>query len=91
MTGEISLRGKVLPVGGIKEKVIAAHRSGIKTVLLPEENIKDLDDVPDEIKDELVFKPMKTIDDVLYEALGLKLPETESLNINISQINKITP
>ena len=65
MTGEISLRGKVLPVGGIKEKVIAAHRSGIKTVLLPEENMKDLDDVPCEVKDDMTFKPMKTVDDYM--------------------------
>lgn len=90
MTGEISLSGKVLPVGGIKEKVIAAHRSGIKTILLPEDNIKDLDDVPEEIKNELEFKPMKTVEDVLYEALGLKLPKPENLNINIDEINKIT-
>ena len=91
MTGEISLRGKVLPVGGIKEKVIAAHRSGIKTVLLPEENMKDLDDVPCEVKDDMTFKPMKTVDEVLYEALGLKLPENKPLNISIDEINKVTP
>ena len=91
MTGEISLRGKVLPVGGIKEKVIAAHRSGIKTVLLPEENMKDLDDVPCEVKDDMTFKSMKTVDEVLYEALGLKLPENKPLNISIDEINKVTP
>ncbi len=87
MTGEISLQGKVLPVGGIKEKVITAQRAGIETVLIPEKNMKDIDDVPDEVKDKLVFKPMKTIDDVLYEALGLKLPESEKLNINETKIN----
>ncbi|WP_455645215.1 endopeptidase La [Methanosphaera sp.] len=86
MTGEISLQGKVLPVGGIKEKVIAAHRSGIKTILLPEKNMKNLDDVPDEVKQDITFKPMKTVDDVLYEALGLKLPEPETLNINIDDL-----
>ncbi len=86
MTGEISLTGRVLPVGGIKEKVIAAHRSGIKTVLLPERNMKDLDDVPNEVKDELEFKAMKTIEDVLTEALNIKLPEAESLNINVSSL-----
>ncbi|MBR5228761.1 MAG: endopeptidase La [Firmicutes bacterium] len=69
MTGEITLRGKVLPVGGIKEKVIAAHRAGVKTVLLPEENMKDLDDVPAIVKKHVTFKAMKTIDEVLAEAL----------------------
>ena len=88
MTGEISLTGRVLPVGGIKEKVIAAHRSGIKTVLLPERNMKDLDDVPDEVKDELTFKPMKTIEDVLTEALNINLPEPESLNIDVSSLKQ---
>lgn len=86
MTGEISLTGKVLPVGGIKEKVIAAHRSGIKTVLLPKRNMKDLDDVPDEVKDELTFKAMETIEDVLTEALDIKLPEPESLNIDVTAL-----
>ena len=69
MTGEITLRGKVLPVGGIKEKVIAAHRAGVKTVLLPEENMKDLEDVPAIVKKNVTFKAMKTIDEVLEEAL----------------------
>lgn len=91
MTGEISLRGKVLPVGGIKEKVIAAHRSGIKTVLLPEKNMKDLEDVPEEVKKDVEFKSMKTIEDVLEEALGLKLPKPEQLNINIKDINILNP
>lgn len=86
MTGEISLTGKVLPVGGIKEKVIAAHRSGIKTVLLPKRNMEDLDDVPDEVKDELTFKAMETIEDVLTEALNIKLPEPESLNIDVTTL-----
>lgn len=86
MTGEISLRGDVLPVGGIKEKVIAAHRSGIKTVLLPEKNIKDLDDVPDEIKDSMTFKPMTKIEEVLEESLKINIPKPEALNINISEI-----
>ena len=86
MTGEISLTGRVLPVGGIKEKVIAAHRSGIKTVLLPERNMKDLDDVPDEVKDELTFKPMKNIEDVLTESLNINLPQSESLKIDVSTL-----
>ena len=88
MTGEISLTGRVLPVGGIKEKVIAAHRSGIKTVLLPERNMKDLDDVPDEVKNELTFKPMKKIEDVLNEALNIQLPESEALSIDVSSLQQ---
>ncbi len=69
MTGEITLRGNVLPVGGIKEKVIAAHRAGVKVVLLPEKNMEDLDDVPANVKGEMEFIPVKTIDDVLERAL----------------------
>ncbi len=69
MTGEITLRGKVLPVGGIKEKVIAAHRAGAVKVLLPEENMIDLDELPNNVRSSLEFKALKTIDDVLEEAL----------------------
>src|SRR5207245_1614648 len=69
MTGEITLRGKVLPVGGIKEKVLAARRAGIRTILLPAENEKDLEDVPREVRGDLTFRPMKTIDEVLEAAL----------------------
>jgi ATP-dependent Lon protease len=69
MTGEITLRGQVLPVGGIKEKVLAAHRAGIKTVLLPEWNKKDLEDLPPEVRDALKFHFLKTMDEVLKIAL----------------------
>jgi ATP-dependent Lon protease len=69
MTGEITLRGSVLPVGGIKEKVLAAHRAGIKRVILPERNGKDLIDVPDEIKRELEFILVKKVDETLAAAL----------------------
>ncbi len=75
MTGEISLRGAVLPVGGIKEKVLAAHRAGIKRVILPKENIKDLDDVPDDVKDEMKFIPVQTVEDVIKETIGIELPK----------------
>jgi len=71
MTGEITLRGAVLPVGGIKEKVIAAHRAGIKKVLLPKRNEKDLRDVPEEVRSQLQFEFMETAADVLKAALGL--------------------
>jgi len=75
MTGEISLRGAVLPVGGIKEKVLAAHRAGIKRVILPEENLKDLDDVPEDVQEEMEFLPVKTVEDVIKETISIELPK----------------
>ena len=69
MTGEITLRGKVLPIGGLKEKVLAAHRFGIKTIIIPKDNEKDLADVPPEVQGELDFKLVETMDDVLKVAL----------------------
>ncbi len=70
MTGEITLRGQVLPVGGIKEKVLAAHRSGLKTIILPRRNESDLEDLPDEIREEMTFVFADTVDDVLHAALS---------------------
>jgi ATP-dependent Lon protease len=72
MTGEITLRGEVLPIGGLKEKLLAAHRGGIKTVLIPEGNVKDLVDIPDNIKNRLELKPVKWIEQVLDYALETK-------------------
>ena len=69
MTGEITLRGRVLPVGGVKEKILAAHRAGIKRIILPERCMADLEDVPDEIKEDLEFVPVKKVDEVLANAL----------------------
>lgn len=69
MTGEITLRGEVLPIGGLKEKLLAAHRGGIKTVLIPDENEKDLTDIPENIKEKLVIKSVKWIDEILETAL----------------------
>ena len=69
MTGEITLRGEVLPIGGLKEKLLAAHRGGIKTVLIPEDNVKDLAEIPDNIKSRLEIIPVKWIDKVLELAL----------------------
>jgi len=74
MTGEVTLSGAVLPVGGIKEKVLAAHRAGIQKVILPKENVRDLDDVPEDVRGELAFVPVETIEEVLKEALGIDLP-----------------
>lgn len=69
MTGEITLRGEVLPIGGLKEKLLAARRGGIKTVLIPFENTRDLEEIPDNIKDELEIKPVRWIEEVLDVAL----------------------
>ncbi|MDX2165319.1 MAG: endopeptidase La [Gammaproteobacteria bacterium] len=69
MTGEITLRGEVLPIGGLKEKLLAAHRAGVKTVLIPEDNRRDLKDIPKNIKHGLEIKPVKWIDEVLQIAL----------------------
>jgi len=73
MTGEVTLSGAVLPVGGIKEKVLAAHRAGIRKVILPRENERDLADVPEDVRRELTFVTVDTVDDVLREALGVAL------------------
>jgi ATP-dependent Lon protease len=69
MTGEITLRGEVLPIGGLKEKLLAAHRGGIKTVLIPMDNVKDLEEIPDNVKSEIDIRPVKWIDEVLTIAL----------------------
>ena len=69
MTGEITLRGRVLPIGGLKEKTLAAHRAGYKKILLPQDNERDLKDIPDSIKEELTFVPVATMDQVLEHAL----------------------
>ena len=77
MTGEISLRGRVLAIGGLKEKLLAALRAGVKTVLIPEENEKDLADIPDNVKDGLKIIPVSTVDEVLGHALTKKLTPIE--------------
>ena len=73
MTGEITLRGEVLPIGGLKEKLLAAHRGNIKKVIIPEQNAKDLVEISDEIKSNLEIIPVKWIDQVIDIALT-KLP-----------------
>lgn len=69
MTGEITLRGQVLPVGGIKDKVLAAHRAGLSIVILPRRNEYDLDDVPQEVRDQMTFHLVDSVTDVLEAAL----------------------
>ncbi len=80
MTGEITLRGRVLAVGGIKEKVLAAHRAGVKRVILPERNMADLDEVPEEIRETLEFVPVAKVDAVLANALE----DPDKLNLDLS-------
>lgn len=80
MTGEITLRGKVLPVGGIKEKVLAAHRAGVEQVLLPKKNQKDLREVPEEVRNALKFHFVEDISEVLRLALGLEVQRSETQN-----------
>jgi len=74
MTGEITLRGEVLPIGGLKEKLLAAHRGGIRTVIIPKENERDLKEIPENIKADLEIKPVKWIEEVLEIALE-SMPE----------------
>jgi len=85
MTGEITLRGEVLPIGGLKEKLLAAHRGGIKTVLIPEENVKDLTEIADNVKNRLEIIPVKWIDQVLELALERK-PEALSKKDDVAPI-----
>lgn len=75
MTGEITLRGKVLPIGGVKEKLLAAHRFGLKTIILSKDNEKDLVDIPDEVRDELTIHAVEYIDEVLDLAIEERVPE----------------
>ena len=79
MTGEITLRGAVLPIGGLKEKLLGAQRAGIIKVLIPKDNVIDLKDVPEEIKNQLAIIPVETIEDVLKETLGISLPRIEHI------------
>ena len=69
MTGEVTLRGNVLPIGGLKEKSLAAHRNGIKTIIIPKGNVKDLDDIPETVKEEVTYIPVEKVDQVIIEAL----------------------
>ena len=90
MTGEITLRGEVLPIGGLKEKLLAAHRGNIKTVVIPEQNAKDLADVPEEIKNKLEIIPTQWIDKVIDIAL-VKKPQTITAKQNHKEVDKKIP
>jgi ATP-dependent Lon protease len=90
MTGEITLRGKVLPIGGVKEKVLAAHRAGVKNIILPKDNEKDLADIPKNMLDGLGLYLVQTMDEVLKIALTEPLPgrlpaaATEPVEVDVS-------
>jgi len=75
MTGEITLRGRVLPIGGLKEKVLAAHRAGINTVIIPDKNRKDLEDIPPEVRERITFVPVETVDEAVTAAFGQDTPK----------------
>jgi ATP-dependent Lon protease len=75
MTGEITLRGKVLPIGGVKEKVLAAHRAGLRTIILPHRNEPDIDDIPEEVRRELTFVFVERMEEVLDAALSPRTTE----------------
>ena len=72
MTGEVTLQGRVLPIGGLKQKVLAAHAAGLTEVILPERNAPDLDDVPAEVRDRMTFHPVASVEQVLAIALDPK-------------------
>ena len=88
MTGEITLRGRVLAIGGLKEKLLAAHRAGIKTVLIPADNEKDLADIPDNVKRVLKIVPVATVEDVLRNALVRALEPIEWTDTDVAKIDK---
>jgi ATP-dependent Lon protease len=90
MTGEITLRGRVLPIGGLKEKLLAAHRGGIRIVIIPDENARDLKEIPDNIKRDLDIRPVSWMDDVLKIALE-RLPEPNTETIVESGVQTVTP
>ena len=85
MTGEVTLRGRVLPIGGLKEKLLAALRGGIKTVLIPDENEKDLAEIPKNVIEGLKIIPVKTVDEVLKVALTKCLTPIDWVEIDLSQ------
>ena len=85
MTGEVTLTGQVLPIGGLKEKLLAAHRAGIKEVLIPKENEKDLVDIPKKIIDEIKITSVETADEVLKISLSKELKKTEWVEVDMSK------
>ena len=85
MTGEVTITGQVLQIGGLKEKLLAAHRAGIKEVLIPKENEKDLIDMPKKITDEIKITPIEYADEVLKIALTKELKKTEWVEVDLTK------
>ena len=83
MTGEITLRGKVLPVGGVKEKVLGAHRAGLRTVLLPRRNDADLDELPEQVRNEMTFILLDSLDEALDTVLTKPLAVSDQLTVGL--------
>ncbi len=81
MTGEISLLGQVLPIGGLKQKILAAHRAGLKTIIFPKFNEADLDDVPEDVRNDMTFHQVETLDEVLIHALSAPIPFGDALRV----------
>jgi ATP-dependent Lon protease len=79
MTGELSLQGQVLPIGGLKQKVLAAHRAGLSAVIFPKLNEADLEDVPEDVRNDMTFHQAETIEQVLQQALSEELPLEDTL------------
>ena len=88
MTGEVTVTGQVLPIGGLKEKLLAAHRAGIKEVLIPKENKKDLIDIPNKVKDDIKITTVETADEVLKIALTKDLKSVEWVEVDSISDNK---
>lgn len=89
MTGEITLRGRVLPIGGLKEKSLAAYRAGVKTVIIPDENQRDLDEISDTVKQAIQFIPVKTLDEVL--AIALSKSKKRGFKLQMAKETPIVP
>ena len=83
MTGEVTLQGRVLPIGGVKQKVLAAHRAGLKEVILPKRNEGDLDDVPEQVREQIAFHTAETIDQVLEWALEPAAGQSDSPSTDV--------
>jgi ATP-dependent Lon protease len=91
MTGEITLTGQVLPIGGLKEKVLGAKRAGIKKIILPQRNEIDLEDIPKEVRDTMTFVPVEELSEVVYQALGKRVITPVELGENARRANNVVP
>jgi ATP-dependent Lon protease len=91
MTGEITLTGQVLPIGGLKEKVLGAKRAGITKILLPKRNEMDLDDIPKEVRDTMTFVPVEELSEVLHHALGKRVIQPVALGENGKRASNVVP